>query len=884
MPNPPQSPGSFRPRGLPPLLPWQPCLVAYAAGILGVAHFLPACCALGLLALFPRPAPGSTRPVALILAFGLGLAAGSWAMPAPPKNPPPCVEGTSPVTARGTVAEVDPRPEGRLAVVLDAVRLSGQGCPDAPLGSRLAVTIDHPAFTPLPGDVLAVTGRMRSTAGFANPGTTDFAFLRRLDGIFFRTYARGDRNQVARLESGRNPPARWRLALQAQVAKALTLPPVPTQETRPDGSTAAPGAEADAAPMPASAATPGRPPAASPAALAGRPEPDAAARAGRAMIPALLFDDKSGFTEADLDLVRRASLAHTLALSGMNVGYVAAMAVALTMLAGTFFPGIYLRLARPRLVVLVAAPLVAAYCWLGGASPSLVRAALMFAAFGLMLLLGRDKALFDGLFLALAAFLLVSPLSAFSASLQLSVLAVAGIAALWPLYSRWADRLPGPGPVRTGLAWSLGILWTSVTAEAAVLPLLTRLFGDLPFNPWINLLWLPVLGAVVMPLLLTGAALVAVPGLETAGSLLLTLAADCCAWLMRLLAGLDAGGLLVSRPVLRPWWPEMLGCYGLLAVLAMVVAGRSRPLAATAASLVLLIAPTAWRLVEDARPTVSLTVLDVGQGQSAAVTLPGGRRLLIDAGGLFGSFDVGRAVVGPSLTDGRPPRIDRAMASHPHSDHVKGFLWLLGGFDIGAWHDNGASPEGALGPALDAALARRGIPRQSLADGDSIDLGHGLALAVLHPGPGDDRTGNNGSLILRLTQNGHGLALFPGDAETGVLRRLAAAGRDLRAEVLLLPHHGSSSSLTQRFYAAVAPKIAIASAGDSGHYPSAKVVEALKRLSCPTLATNRHGAVTVRFDATGRISDVDARRQPNDPAVLPDGLSGLLSATPGKHH
>ena len=846
-------------RGVPPLLPWQPCLLAYAGGILGLEYPLPALAGLALLALFvagltpgvgplkhagagPSPQTVSSffrqtgiwlmgrhaRPglPALVAAFALGLGAGWLALPATPAAPP-CLAAKS-VTAVGRVASVDPRPGRRLALVLDEVRLSGADCAETALAGRLAVTFDHPDLTPVPGDVLAVTGRIRPTAGFANPGTTDFAFLRRLEGVFYRVYAKGGRGDLTRLAASDNPLALSRQALRDRVAAALALPFAVSPE-----------------------ASPG----------------DSASAAGRAMVAALLFDDKSGFAETDLELVRRASLAHTLALSGMNVAYVVGLAAALVLAVGRLAPCIYLRLPRQKLIVLAAAPLVVAYCWIGGGSPSLLRAALMFAAFGVMLLLGRDKALFDGLFLALAAFLVVSPLAAYSASLQLSALAVAGIALFWPPFARAISRIPGQGAwLRTALVGGLGILWTSLAAEAAVLPLIARLFGDFAFAPWINLLWLPILGGLVMPLVLCGAAAAAVPGLDALAHTLLTAGADCCAWLMRGLAALDAHGLLTARAVLRPSASELLGCYGLLAVLALAVASKKPlPRAALAVSLLLLAGPNLARGLEAFSQEVAITVLDVGQGQSVAVSLPGSRRLLIDAGGLFGSFDVGRAVVGACLADGRPPRLDMAIASHPHSDHVKGYISLLDRFAIGVYLDNGGAPEGGLGPALAEVLARRQIPTRSLSAGDRLDLGHGLALDVLHPGPPADLSHNNGSLILRLTRNGHGLALFPGDAETAVLRKLATSGQNLQADVLVLPHHGSSSSLSRRFYAAVAPKIAIASCGDAGHYPSGKVVEALTRQDCPVLATKDKGAITVRLDGDGRVIGLQTAREASPP-------------------
>ncbi|EFL51794.1 ComEC/Rec2-related protein [Solidesulfovibrio fructosivorans JJ]] len=804
------------PSRVPPLLPWQPCLLAYGAGILA-AHFLTAAfCALLLLLAFPRPAKGRPPIAAIAGTWALGLLVGLVALPAVPRDLAPCLTSHAPLTVTGRVAAVGANPEARLSVTLEDVQLSDPDCKDAPLPGRLSLTIDRPAFRPIPGDRLAVTARVRPTRGFENPGTADYAFSRRLEDVFFRAYARGDKDgQVRRIAPSRDLPAVWREALRRRVMDNL----VPPEHA------------------------------------------DAAGRAGRAMVAALVFGDRSGLTETDVDLVRRASLAHTLALSGMHVGFVAAMGAALAALLGRLWPRIHLSIPRPHLIALFAAPPVAAYCWLGGLTPSLTRAALMFAAFGLMALLRRDRALLDGLFLALAAILLVSPLAAYDPRLQLSALAVSGIGVFWPLFPRFSRHVPFTGPAKSVFLWVGGTLWVSLCAEAAVMPLISRLYGDLTPNPWINLLWLPVLGGVAMPLALAGLVASILPGLAGLGAGLLGAAAACCEGLMRLLAAANAHGLLLSSAVLRPGWIETLGCLGLLAALAMAVSGGRRPVAAMAASLVLLVFPTVWRSFSDMREVVRITVLDVGQGQSVALALPGGRRLLVDAGGLFGNFDVGRAVVGAFLTDGRPPRLAAAFASHPHRDHIKGFISLLDRFSIGNYYDNGGAPEGNLAVPIEGTLAKRRIPHASLAAGDAFDLGDGLRLAVLHPGPDDALDGNNGSLILRLTWNGRGLAVIPGDAERGVLRRLAASGEALDAAVLVLPHHGSVTGLAKRFYAAVSPRVAIASCGDGGRYPAGKVAATLERLGCAVYATNRDGAVTVRFDTPEGAPRVDTAGQ-----------------------
>ncbi len=795
------------PRAAPPLLPWQPCLLAGVAGILAVASPAAGLCGLLLLALFPRPAPGRPRLLQFALSFVLGFAVGSLAMPQPPRQVPPCLASGKPLDIAGRVGAVDGRPGGRLAVELEEATVSGGECRDAPVPGRLLLTVDAPVFRPVPGDQLAATGRVRGTGGFDNPGGQDFAFLRRLDGIFYRAYARGDRGQVALLSPSGDAWAARHEALRQAVAARLAPP---------EGA-------------------------------------DAPTRAGRAMALALVFGDVSGFSQADLDLVRRASLSHTLALSGMNISYVAAMGAALAWGLGRLRPGVFLRLPRPYLALVLAAPLVVGYCWLGGYSPSLYRAAFMFACCALLVFAGRQVPVLDGLFLALGLMLAAMPLVAFDARLQLSALAVAGIVAFWPPFAAWGRRIGLPRPVRWLLLGLGGVLWTSLCAEAAVMPLIARLYGDFNGNPWINVAWLPPLGLVVTPLALVGTALLPLP-LPLAGELggqALLLAAWCCEGLMRALAFLDARDWLFTTAVLRPAWPEVLGCLGLLAGLAVVLAGGRRPVAAMLASLCLLVGPTLWRSASDLSGDVRLTVLDVGQGQSTVLSLPGGRRIVVDAGGLYGDFDVGRAVVGAFLADGRPPRLEAALASHPHADHVKGFVSLLDRFAVGAFYDNGGAPEGPIGRGIATALARGGIPHAALAAGDRLDLGRGLILEVLHPGEGDDRSGNNGSLVLRLTRDGRGLAVVPGDAERGVLTRLAASGAQLSAEVLVLPHHGSATALSRRFLAAVSPVVAVASCGDVWAFPAAKVEALLARQGCRVFATRRDGAVTVTFPAAG---------------------------------
>jgi competence protein ComEC len=115
-------------RGTPPLLPWQPCLLAAIAGILALEYPLAAGTGLVLLALFPRPAPGRPSLTAMVLSFLAGLAVAWWVMPPLPGPLPPCLARGKPLDCVGRVETVAPRPEGRLSCLLADVRLTGPDC------------------------------------------------------------------------------------------------------------------------------------------------------------------------------------------------------------------------------------------------------------------------------------------------------------------------------------------------------------------------------------------------------------------------------------------------------------------------------------------------------------------------------------------------------------------------------------------------------------------------------------------------------------------------------------------------------------------------------------------------------------------------------------
>ena len=247
-------------------------------------------------------------------------------------------------------------------------------------------------------------------------------------------------------------------------------------------------------------------------------------------------------------------------------------------------------------------------------------------------------------------------------------------------------------------------------------------------------------------------------------------------------------------------------------------------------------------------------MLDVGLGHSVLISLPSDHRWLVDGGGGSKNFELGEAVVAPYLTHGRSPRLDGVFMSHPDSDHSHGLPFILSRFDVGEFYTNGLLPRGRTGKNMRKALELRGIVPVPLVAGNNLELADGTVLEVLHPGV--DFAGpetNEHSLVMRLVRKGNPLFLLPGDVEKDGIEAILASGRELKADVLVLPHHGSRSSYVPGFYQAVFPEAVLCSNGYLNRYgfPDSTVVKAL---GVPVFVTSRHGQVVVRWNRDGDIS------------------------------
>ncbi len=576
--------------------------------------------------------------------------------------------------------------------------------------------------------------------------------------------------------------------------------------------------------------------------LEGESEPD---RRAVALLLALLMGETADLPAETVAAFRDGGVAHIVAISGLQVALVAVGAGAL--LRRVRLPG------ATRDAVLLAVTLL--FAVFAGGRPPVFRAALMIGLYLVARLLGRPTSPAQVVGFAALALLLARPEDLFDVGFLLTFAAVFGLAAFGAPAAAW---LVGQGVRPRFLADAVG---ATVGAEIAVFPVQAFVFNVVPF---VGLLSNPVV--VPLSILFLYAALVLSPLL-----LLSPLTAAVAVVPLRLLTEAMQGalsaldGLAALRVVPTPPFFLVAAC-GVLLFAAGTLVSASRRRAALLSALAVM-ACLVLRPAQAAAPgTARLVALDVGQGDAWLLVSPSGR-VLVDGGGSWDrEYESGRLRLLPKLADLGAVALDAVVLTHPHPDHARGLLAVLTLLPVREVFLPATAPRNEFLDEFLAAARRRRLPVRRLADDERFEAG-GFSFDVLHPaGRVYLRSPeNNGSLVLRTRPEGRTL-LLTGDVEAWAERDLLGRGAPLRADVLKVPHHGSATSTTEAFLAAVSPRIALIGVGRRNRFghPSPAVVGRLAAAGIRTFRTDRDGDVTLVF-RDGRIFPVFPDVAPRDP-------------------
>lgn len=244
--------------------------------------------------------------------------------------------------------------------------------------------------------------------------------------------------------------------------------------------------------------------------------------------------------------------------------------------------------------------------------------------------------------------------------------------------------------------------------------------------------------------------------------------------------------------------------------------------------------------------TLTVSFLDVGQGDSIFIELPDGETMLIDAS----ESDQADSII--DYIEGRGhDRLDYVVATHPHADHIGGMAEVLRAFEVGEiWMPDADSDTKTYENLLET-VAELEIPLRVAEAGKTILEAESLHISLLAPCSDEYKDLNDYSAVVSLTY-GKTRFLMMGDAETLSEGEILQSGASLSADVLKLGHHGSSTSSSDAFVKAVDPKWGIVSCGEGNSYghPHQETLALAEKLDIELLRTDLLGTIVMTSDGS----------------------------------
>jgi competence protein ComEC len=572
------------------------------------------------------------------------------------------------------------------------------------------------------------------------------------------------------------------------------------------------------------------------------------------LLQALVLGYRSEMDIETFEAFRRTGLLHFVCLSGMNFGIFVGMIWWLCKMAGL-----------PRKIqAIVCIISTVLFVLVVPPNPPAFRAAIICLVFCLSFFFRRQPSSFNSLALAAIILLMIKPTDLFDVSWQLSFAAVLGILLFCErifffLYEKitgrsWIeDRLktkplfqivPRPGP------YVLQLLSTSLAAWLAVAGIL--LYNFYIIQP-LTSVWTVIASPLIAWISLFGyLKLVVGAVLPTAASvlgLIIKPLSDWLIWLVKLMARIDFSQLLIGHTAI--WLIAFYYCAILL--IAFVHFKQSLVKKTISITMVLFIviflSATKWQRTH--RDELIMTCLDVGHGQAILAQLPGKGNILFDAGSMYNK-DIGRRVVLPFLSYNGISRVDSIIVSHDDVDHINGIPEIAKCCEVGGVYTNDAffSQADQWGTAkfLKESLSKKGLEVQRL--GEEMNLRSGAKVKIIWPNEQIERMSENDKSAVCLIEFGGRKVLLCSDIEKLAQREMLRLNPNLKADVVVVPHHGSRRTLLPDFLEELGAEVLICSCG-RGDNEKNRVIKPEGKAQW--LCTAEQGAVVVCIDKDGTV-------------------------------
>ena len=585
-------------------------------------------------------------------------------------------------------------------------------------------------------------------------------------------------------------------------------------------------------------------------------DPDAAA-----VLSALVTGKRAKISDSLKEGFSRSGASHILAISGTHLSIISVISF--------FVFNKFLSLFRPMLIrgwsmkgaaFLTLFPLMG-YALLSGFSPSTRRAVIMIVIFMTAYVIDRESDGFNSLAAAGLVILLFDPAALFSISFQLSFVAVFFILMGIKLIQKYQIH------VKKNLVTRLaGFLFISICAITGTQPIVMHYFHIFTFCGILtNLIVIPLVGFGALSLGIFAFFLepffpgISILLIKTAGFILTP-----CIFMVMYISKMPYSWVECFKPdILEISFYYIVFCV-IFCFVSQFEKKHIKPALITIGSLLAVMLIHEAMLVKSRffNKKICCTALDVGQGSSTLIEMPRGINFLVDGGGFsyFGNFDTGEHIVAPVLRKKRIYTLDCVILTHPEADHINGLVYILNHFKVKRIIKN-----------CDArnTFAYIDFVNAAMENGVKIDLvnkinkkinSDGWEIQFLHPltqcsenNFDDIKDYNNNSVVFKLTFNRFSI-LFTGDIMADAESKLAASvGNALCSNLLIVPHHGSSTSSTTAFLDLVRPETAFISCGWRNRFgfPHKEVTESLNKRGVDIYRTDLNGAITVCSGGSG---------------------------------
>jgi competence protein ComEC len=567
------------------------------------------------------------------------------------------------------------------------------------------------------------------------------------------------------------------------------------------------------------------------------------------MILASLITGKTEYISPDLrELFSKSGISHLYAISGLHLTIIGLVFFTVIFYFLSFFPDYLITGKAKKAAWLITIIPLTLYCIFSGFAASIQRAFIMTVVLLFSLISEKEKDILSSLSISGILILLIDSAALFSISFQLSFSAVFFI--IYGLSLIKKDSFPYKSHL---LGRSALIVCVTFFAALGTSPLTAHYFNIVSFVQIAsNLLLIPIIGTVA--LLMGVLALFCFSFLPVFSGVMIDL---CCSLIS---FSIYSSEILVSIPfswlrVMTLDWPEVTLIYLISACIYTALKGQKKSSLAMGVLIVCFSVYIFLNTIPNKNPDnlLNITVIDVGQGNSTLIQAPQGHTILVDGGGFSetSAFDTGKNILAPFLWQNKTNTIDYVILSHPEADHLNGLIYILKNFNVKTLIKNRDVIKTEAYEDMIEVCAKKGIRIWEPAyKGETMSVGEMGVIFFEGLDNASSNKYNNNSLVFKISYKDVSM-LFPGDILSEREKILSMAkDLNLHSDILLAPHHGSSSSSTQLFIDTVLPGNVIISCGRDNRYkfPHADVLKRYSNLGARIYRTDKDGAVFISSD------------------------------------